>query len=247
MGCERAAVPAATARMTSPARLKVRIRSRLPGPLRRWYWRWVETRWRRRSRQAVFSEIYRGHFWGGGMNPSGGGSSLASTRAIRAALPHLVSELGVSSVLDVACGTFVWQSHLELPVEMIGGDIVPEIVARLQDRFGNERRRFVHLDVTSDALPRVDMILCRDCLVHLDLEAARRALDNMLDAGARYLVLTTFPAVERNSEIVSGFFRTLNMCLPPFDLPTPLRLVREDYPEKCLGVWDVRDVSADRR
>jgi hypothetical protein len=225
MGCERAAVPAATARMTSPARLKVRIRSRLPGPLRRWYWRWVETRWRRRSRQAVFSEIYRGHFWGGGMNPSGGGSSLASTRAIRAALPHLVSELGVSSVLDVACGTFVWQSHLELPVEMIGGDIVPEIVARLQDRFGNERRRFVHLD----------------------LEAARRALDNMLDAGARYLVLTTFPAVERNSEIVSGFFRTLNMCLPPFDLPTPLRLVREDYPEKCLGVWDVRDVSADRR
>lgn len=82
------------------------------------------------------------------------------------------------------------------------------------------------------------MVLCRDCLGHLDLAAARKALDNILHSEARYLLLTTFPDVESNQEIVTGFFRPLNMCLPPFCLPNPVRLLEEDEVGKFLGLWE---------
>ena len=45
--------------------------------------------------------------------------------------------------------------------QYIGVDIIPELIARNQSLYGNERTRFVLLDLTRDELPRVDVILSR--------------------------------------------------------------------------------------
>jgi hypothetical protein len=42
--------------------------------------------------------------------------------------------------------------------ERIGIEVVEELAAANQERYGNERRRFVSLEITHDDLPRADLI-----------------------------------------------------------------------------------------
>ena len=58
--------------------------------------------------------------------------------------------------------------HVDLSgIEYTGGDIVPSIVEENRRLHARESRRFVKLDLTRDVLPDADVLLCRDCLVHL--------------------------------------------------------------------------------
>ena len=53
--------------------------------------------------------------------------------------------------------------------------------------FSQFLRVFLRLDLTRDPLPDGDLILCRDCLVHLPFEDVRRAVRNFKRSGARWL------------------------------------------------------------
>jgi hypothetical protein len=43
---------------------------------------------------------------------------------------------------------------------------------------GGPGREFLHLDITTDRLPKVDAILCRDCLVHCSFRQIAAAVRN---------------------------------------------------------------------
>src|SRR3954470_24330981 len=118
--------------------------------------------------QQRFERIYETNLWSDPETRSGVGSSLDSTRVVRAMLPAALRELETRVLLDAPCGDFTWMEHVDLgDIEYIGGDIVPTIVAANTRRYGNESRRFVELDLTRDDLLAADALLCRDCLVHL--------------------------------------------------------------------------------
>lgn len=151
-------------------------------------------------------------------------------------------------LLDVPCGDFGWLSQIELALdEYIGADIVPAIVERNRSQYGADRRRqFMQRDIASDPLPRADIVLCRDCLVHLSNADVFRAFQNLKRSGGRYLLTTTFVELEDNADIASGDWRPLNLRLPPFTLPEPLRIVLEGcteegdaYADKALGLWEI--------
>jgi hypothetical protein len=132
-------------------------------------------------------------------------------------------------------------------VAYIGADIVPAIVAANQ-AFVRPGIEFCRLDLLVDALPKVDLVFCRDCLVHFSLADARRALDNIRASEAKWLLTTTFPATTVNREIKTGQWRALNLELAPFHLPRPARLIAEGYADeagrygdKALGLWRVAD------
>jgi len=84
-------------------------------------------RLRRLGRAERFERIYRRNSLGGRVSRSGLGSDPEATVAVRAALPGLVRELGVRTLVDVPCGDFQWMRQVSLPgVERyIGLDIVP--------------------------------------------------------------------------------------------------------------------------
>lgn len=205
-----------------------------------------------RPHDETFTEVFRNNEWGDPESVSGGGSNLRQTAVIRAALPGLLRDLGARSMLDVPCGDFQWMRLVELPVERyIGGDLVAELVALNQERYGRPGREFQRLDLLQDPLPRADVIFCRDCLVHLSHADVRTALRNLRSSGAEYLVTTTFPAQRRNRDIVTGEWRPLNLQAAPFGFPPPLRLIDEQstdlgglYPDKSLGVWRLDEVPA---
>jgi hypothetical protein len=194
-----------------------------------------------------FSYIYDTNLWGAASR-SGIGSDLDATARIRAALPDMVRELNARVLLDIPCGDFGWLSQTELAVdEYIGADIVPAIVERNRSQYGHDRRRqFVQRDITRDPLPRADVVLCRDCLVHLSNADVFRAFQNLKRSGGRYLLTTTFVELDGNADITSGDWRPLNLRLPPFTLPEPLRVILEGcteesgaYADKALGLWEV--------
>ena len=115
-----------------------------------------ELRWRLRSRQDVFVQVYESEAWGSRESGSGTGSELRATANIRERLPALLSRLGAESLLDAPCGDRNWMQHVELPVKQYYGvDIVPRLIEVNRIRFGSERHHFS----LADRLPEpIEMI-----------------------------------------------------------------------------------------
>lgn len=196
------------------------------------------------GRRQRFRLIWALDLWGGGAARSGQGSTLEATRRLRTALPSALAELGVGVLVDVPCGDFGWLCGVDLgSVRYVGIDIVPEIVARNRERFGeSERRRFVVGDAAREPLPAGDAILCRHLLPHLSFDDALRVLEQCRRSGARWLLTTTFAVVKSNHDVVTGDFRAINLERPPFGLPPPVRVLDDSCPANpdcLLGVWDI--------
>lgn len=199
------------------------------------------------SPQQRFTRIFRRNTWGDDDSLSGTGSSLTQTESIRRVLPSLIRELDCRSLLDIPCGDFFWMKSVGLDIDYTGGDIVDELISDNQRLYGRDGRRFVHLDLLQDTLPQVDLILCRDCLVHFSYEHILQALSTIKGSGSKYLLTTTFIEREKNEDIPTGGWRPINLQRPPFGFPEPLRLIDErcpddGYRDKHLGLWKTADI-----
>lgn len=204
----------------------------------------------RASMEAAFTPFYTENRWGDAESVSGPGSTLTRTSKLRQELPPLLQEIGARTLLDAPCGDFNWMKDTELGVaEYVGVDVIPELVERNQRLYGNERRRFVLRDLTRDKLPRVDVILCRDCLIHFSDRHIAAALRNFKRSGSTYLLTNTYPLWTQNEDIRTGEFRHLNLLLAPFSFPPPIREIEEKYADeaaaffgKTLALWKLSDL-----
>jgi hypothetical protein len=163
--------------------------------------------------------------------------------------------LDVHSLLDLPCGDFGWMHRVALSIEQyIGADIIAALIRHNNTLHGDAQRRFVVLDLTSDELPEADLLLCRDCLVHLSFSHIEQVLANLQANRIKYLLTTTFPETEHNEDAVTGDWRPLNLTAPPFSFPPPLTLINErctedadGFSDKSLGLWRVEDVPNELR
>lgn len=192
-------------------------------------------------------------YWGRLESVSGPGSTLEQTVAIRKALSNIIKEYHITSILDVPCGDFNWMKAVDLGVcHYIGGEIIKPLVDENIKKYGASNRVFLHIDVTRDALPQADLIVCRDLFFHLSLQDIKAAIVNFKRSGAKYLLTTTFSRYrdETNTDIQSGGFRTINLTRFPFNFPNPLLLINEhcseqsgSYADKSLGLWQLDDIT----
>ncbi len=175
-----------------------------------------------------FALIHRTNLWGAETSQSGLGSELDATSSLRRDLSQLLKRFEVTTLLDLPCGDFTWMAQMNLGgITYVGADIVPDIIA-------------------------VDLVLCRDCLVHLSFANIHRAIANLKRSGARWLLTTTFPDASANRDIADGDWRVLNLQHAPFLFPAPLAVINEgcteaggDYADKSLGLWRVEDLPGD--
>lgn len=218
----------------------------LLAPLREAVSRWRERQaLKGRSAAAIFSDYYHHNTWGSAESRSGRGSDLKQTEALRLALPKLMDEIQVHSLLDLPCGDFHWMSRLDLGrVDYLGADIVPALVEHNQREYGRERVRFAHLDLLNDDLPTVDLVLCRDCLVHFSFADIDRAVRRLVASDSHWLLTTVFRDRRANIDIVTGQWRPLNLLAPPFNFPWPRLFIEEAcsegegrFADKCLALW----------
>jgi hypothetical protein len=193
-----------------------------------------------------FTTIYETHFWVDDQSRSGGGSNLYATENIREAIPGLFLKYGVRSVLDIPCGDFFWFKEMKLDLDSyIGGDIVAPLIASVAEKYTSSTRSFRVVDLTKDALPDCDLILVRDCFIHLSFASIFAALANITQSRIRYLLCTHHADVEVNVDIETGSCHALNLCVPPFNFPAAMELI-DDYAKGLmphqLGLWRVDDL-----
>ena len=136
-------------------------------------------------------------------------------------------------------------------VRYVGGDIVPQLIAENHEKYASKTRSFVQLDLMRDPLPPADVLLCRDCFIHLSFHDLKIALRNIAKSNITYILTTTYPKVTVNTDIVTRDFRGINLQLPLFDFPEPLERIDEDlFPGhhenpnfiRQLGLWRVSEL-----
>lgn len=201
------------------------------------------------SSRPIFEKIYYENLWGSSESRSGPGSAIEQTNEIRRELSGLVKELGAKSFLDIPCGDFNWLKEANLDVDYIGADIVNDLIDENTRKYGSSRKRFIKLDMTQDNLPKVDIVFCRDVLVHFNNRQIFQAISKIKNSNSKYLLTTTFPAVDKNINIATGQWRALDLCKSPFNFPKPILIISEHCSEsnilaesKCLGLWKVSDL-----
>jgi hypothetical protein len=228
--------------MNSSKPIKSFIKSRFPRAVA--IYRDARQGWRHPPLATVFSEIYHTNAWQDPESVSGRGSTLERTTVIMSHLPLLLQELQAKTLLDAACGDFNWMRHIDLgAVEYIGVDVVPDLICRNRKLYEAQGRTFAVLDITRDPPPSADVILCRDCLIHLSFRRINAAIANLRKTNATHLLCTTHTTVSENTDCPDGSWRNVNLRLSPFNFPEPIRLIVEDAElGKCLGVWRLEDL-----
>ena len=200
------------------------------------------------SPKQRFTRIYNLNHWGDPESVSGCGSSLAMTEDIRRELPQLIRSLGITSVLDAPCGDFNWISSVlkECPdVTYFGVDIVDAVISKNQFENDSSRYRFWVADILRDKMPKVDLVIIRDFLIHLSFNDIRLALANLAASGSRYVLITNDRLHEHNSDIVTDRWRRLNFLIEPFSFPAPMMRLAEN--DLSLGremvLWEFEDLK----
>ena len=197
--------------------------------------------------KETFTFIKETDYWSSNESFSGAGSELNATREVSVQLSKLLTKYKIKYMLDIPCGDFNWMKGVNLQgVKYIGGDIVTSLISTNSHHYGNEDISFVELDITKDQIPQMDLIFCRDCLVHFSFKDIYKALINIKRSNSTYLLTTSFQETYENKNIITGDWRKLNFQHWPFRLTKPIDIIDEKYTkkgnksgDKSLCLWKI--------
>lgn len=181
----------------------------------------------------VFDRIYRGNLWNGNESRSGPGSGQAATQRVAEALEVIVRGIGARSVLDVGCGDGWWTPDLP---GYTGVDVSAEAISRAK-RNHPDRHYEVRAGAELEGLS-ADLVICRDLIQHVPLEAGQAVLAAIAATGSRWLLASTYTDSE-NVDVAAGEFYSPDLTAPPFELPIPGVRIFDGWDYEGLGV--VRD------
>ena len=193
--------------------------------------------------KEIFTEIFTDNKWKCAESVSGAGSTIGWTKNLRSGLPLLLEGLKVKTFLDVPCGDYNWAQKIDWgDIHYIGGDIVKSLIERNTEMYDDEKTSFLQIDLSKDDLPSADIILVRDCLMHMSVEDAAKCLKNIDRSDVKYILASTYPNKSSNNYKfkTSASLSRHNLELQPFNLPKPILYMNDSnshVPEKLLGLW----------
>ena len=196
----------------------------------------------------VFTKIYKSNHWTSIESISGKGSEINQTSNLINELNKLIIDFNITSILDIPCGDFNWMQKVNLEnINYLGADIVEELINQNKFKYEqSEKLKFCVLNLISDPLPKCDLIIVRDCLVHLSNVDIKNAVQNIKLSGAKYLLSTTFVNHKRNHDIVTGNWRAINLQEKPYNFSIPVLIINEnctedfgEYNDKSMALWEI--------
>jgi len=129
--------------------------------------------------EQMHERMRKGWRLGRPFTPCGTGSLPKATENVRKWLPEVCARRGIRSVCDAGAGDLQWRLDMVWDVAYRAFDLIPRHPDVSQ------------IDITREALPACDAILCRMVLNHLDPERVALAL-GLFRGSAQYLFATQF-------------------------------------------------------
>lgn len=190
----------------------------------------------------IFERIFDKNLWQSTESVSGKGSELSSTKNLLQNLPALLKKYNIKTVTDSPCGDYNWIKHLDYKFEQyIGIDIVEQLI-EADKIYETECIKFYTGNIINCKLPQTDLILCRDCFIHLTFEQIKKTLKNFKDSKSKYILTNTYN-INSNKDVITGQFRKINLLIPPFNFPEPLEIITEDKnDQKYIALWNLEDL-----
>lgn len=198
----------------------------------------------------IFTDYYKNNTWSGKESVSGPGSDYEQTKFLIPELNIMLKDLKIKSMLDIPCGDFNWMKRVDLEnISYHGADIVEPLIAINNKKYKKDNIEFSNLDLVNDKLPKVDLIMVRDCLVHLPTADVFKALQNIKSSGSKYLLTTNFlwNHQEANQEILIGQWRRINLQKDPYNFKYPDKVIIEGNiqshdRDKTMSLWRIKDI-----
>ena len=208
-----------------------------------------------KSVKNIFTDIYRANYWNGEKSISGTGSDISQVRTIIEQLNPLIEKFNIKTVLDLPCGDFNWMRHVDLNnVSYLGVDIVEEIISNNINIYSKKNIHFKTKDLINDPISKYDLIINRDCLVHLSFDDIYKSLQNIKLSQSKFLLTTTFTNRHQNIDICTGEWRPLNLNISPFNFPEPRLIINENctefknaYNDKSLALYHIDEFELPNR
>lgn len=200
----------------------------------------------------IFTTIHRYNLWANPESVSGDGSSLLYTEHLRSELPKLISSLRIKTILDAPCGDFNWFNKMlnesKINLNYTGIDIVKPLITKNQSLYNVPGTiKFECANILRHKLDEYDAVLSRDFIFHLSFRDSQKFLLSFYESKSNYLITSSYPNVEKNTDIHSGQFREINLFQPPYCFEDNKNVKIMDYissfPERYLYVFSREEVS----
>lgn len=161
---------------------------------------WEEIReWAQEAEAQPLIPVQPGGSW------DGPGSSVEGTKRLVSVLPALLRQIGVTSMLDMACGDWNWMRLVDLGrIEYTGWDVDPGRIERCRERLNTAD--FASLDRPNAQFEQVnvltvdpvllggwDLVLARDFFAHLPNDYVLEIVQKLRAQESIYLLASTYP------------------------------------------------------
>lgn len=174
--------------------------------------------------ETIFTTIYDQGVWATndqGEGTSGLGSIAKNVHPYMAFLQNFLDQNEIKSVVDVGCGD--WQLSKQINWHnalYIGIDTVKKVVEKNQILFGNPLTVFIHGNALEMDLPPADLLICKDVLQHLSNQQIQEFI--LQFSKFKYCLITNDVDMDTlsssNAEINTGWWHTLDLTKPPFNV-----------------------------
>ena len=197
------------------------------------------------SREEIFTTIYENNLWFSEESVSGRGSELAVTKSLLINLKNLLVEYNIKTIVDAPCGDYNWFKELDYEfVKYYGIDVVKNIIETNRAKYGAINIEFVQGDILSCSIPKADLILCRDCFIHLNFEEIITCIKNFKRSGSKYLLTTNYEKLEQNNDVITGQFRKIDLTKAPINLPScTTKIIDNSNENKFLYLWNMEEIT----
>jgi hypothetical protein len=189
--------------------------------------------------KEIFTNIVNNGNWRANNTVCGNGSTMVYTDYLRKELGPFLERYNIKSMFDAPCGDYGWMSETKLPdgLQYIGGDIVDSLIEK--NRQQHPTVDFRVFDISQDAFPEVDLLFCRDCLIHFSHADIRRVFENIARSNIKYVLMSSYPKLN-NTDIQTGGFRGINFNKDPYDFEPAMDSIEDWIPRfepRAMCLW----------
>ncbi len=145
----------------------------------------------------------------------------------------------ISSILEIQCGDCYDIDNCEAlqnkDLLYIGVDISNKKIRDNRQYFRHEKNKiFIHLDAVNEAIPKADLVICKEVSLDLSISNIWMLLKNIYESESKYFAFDYYKS-ELGEEIINADInqiddgekkrRAINLSLAPFYFPEPESLI----------------------